>query len=193
MTAAEKLFTSARFHEITMEDIALAAKVGKGTLYRYFKDKDDLFFQVATSGYDELHEIILPVNQDGDVRQQLHIACQRIKKFFDSRWRMFRMMQAEEARMPRCSKEFRKQMMQGRDKINDAIGQILINGIDSGEIRSDIQVKVLAAMLLGMLRSHAHSLPNVSPKSKSIPILLDLFLTGAGQNGVKKARKRKKT
>ena len=33
MEAAERLFTSRRFHEITLEEVAQAAKVGKGTIY----------------------------------------------------------------------------------------------------------------------------------------------------------------
>jgi AcrR family transcriptional regulator len=58
LEAAEKLFKHRRFHEITLQEIAQAAKVGKGTIYLYFEDKDDLFFQVATSGFDELCEVV---------------------------------------------------------------------------------------------------------------------------------------
>ena len=47
MRAAERLFHNRRFHEVTLEEVAEAAQVGKGTIYRYFADKDDLFFQVA--------------------------------------------------------------------------------------------------------------------------------------------------
>lgn len=43
LTAAARLFASQHFHEVRMEDIAAAAEVGKGTLYRYFKDKDELY------------------------------------------------------------------------------------------------------------------------------------------------------
>ncbi|NJL30924.1 MAG: TetR/AcrR family transcriptional regulator, partial [Phycisphaerales bacterium] len=31
-----------------------AAGVGKGTIYRYFKDKDDLFFSTAAQGFEDL-------------------------------------------------------------------------------------------------------------------------------------------
>ena len=41
--AAARLFATQRFHEARMEDIAAAAAVGKGTLYRYFGDKDQLY------------------------------------------------------------------------------------------------------------------------------------------------------
>ncbi len=43
LIAAGRLFALHRFHEARMEDIAGAAGVGKGTLYRYFKDKEELY------------------------------------------------------------------------------------------------------------------------------------------------------
>jgi AcrR family transcriptional regulator len=43
LSAAAALFATHRFHEARMEDIAALAEVGKGTLYRYFRDKDELY------------------------------------------------------------------------------------------------------------------------------------------------------
>ena len=37
MLAVEKLATSRRFHEITLEEVAKTAKIGKGTIYHYFQ------------------------------------------------------------------------------------------------------------------------------------------------------------
>lgn len=46
LEAAAGVFTSAGFHDAKIEDIADRAGVGKGTIYLYFKDKQELF--VAT-------------------------------------------------------------------------------------------------------------------------------------------------
>ena len=43
LDAAARLFGAHRFHEVRMEDVAAAAEVGKGTLYRYFRDKEELY------------------------------------------------------------------------------------------------------------------------------------------------------
>jgi AcrR family transcriptional regulator len=43
LDAAAQLFGRRRFHEVRMEDIAAEAEVGKGTLYRYFADKEELY------------------------------------------------------------------------------------------------------------------------------------------------------
>ncbi len=43
LDAAVELFGRRRFHEVRMEDIAAEAEVGKGTIYRYFADKEELY------------------------------------------------------------------------------------------------------------------------------------------------------
>ncbi len=43
LDAASQLFGRLRFHEVRMDDIAAEAEVGKGTLYRYFADKEELY------------------------------------------------------------------------------------------------------------------------------------------------------
>ena len=45
--AAERVFFSRGFHEATMDDIADQAELSKGTLYLYFKSKEDLHTEVA--------------------------------------------------------------------------------------------------------------------------------------------------
>src|ERR671923_69581 len=59
LAAAARLFAGHRFHEARMEDIAALAEVGKGTLYRYFKDKEELYLalleRAAVGLRDRLH------------------------------------------------------------------------------------------------------------------------------------------
>ena len=112
MTGAEKLLGARRFHEITMDDVARMAGVGKGTIYRYFRDKDALFAQVATSGCDELHDLIRGLDPGRSVRDRLEQACKLIGDFFGARRQLFRMMQTEEARLAAGTKRIRKRQTQ---------------------------------------------------------------------------------
>ena len=112
MRAVEKLFTSRQVHEITLDDVAAEAGVGKGTVYRYFKDKGDLFFQTATSGFEELHGLLtrrLP-GRAGFSRQLL-AACRGVSAFHRRRRQLLRLMQSEQARMFWCRGEVRSRWM----------------------------------------------------------------------------------
>lgn len=48
--AAESLFFSKGYDNVSMDEIAKEAELGKGTLYLYFKDKESLFFAVVNRG-----------------------------------------------------------------------------------------------------------------------------------------------
>ncbi len=52
--AALKLFATRPFHEVRLEDVAAAAKVGKGTVYIYFKSKEHLYGTLITEGFAQL-------------------------------------------------------------------------------------------------------------------------------------------
>lgn len=184
MTGAEKLLGARRFHEITMDDVARMAGVGKGTIYRYFRDKDALFAQVATSGYDELHDLIRGLDPGRSVRDRLEQACKLIGDFFGARRQLFRMMQTEEARLAAGTKRIRKRMFQQRYKIINALAEVIAQGVAAGELRRDIEAQVLAAVLLGMLRTRARDLQDMPEQMRSHEVILKLFFSGAvAENG----------
>jgi len=51
---AGKLFGSRPFHKVTLDDIAAEAGVGKGTLYVYFSNKEELFLSVVREGFGRI-------------------------------------------------------------------------------------------------------------------------------------------
>lgn len=185
MRAAERLFTSRRFHEITLDDVAAEAHVGKGTIYRYFRDKDDLFFQTATWGFDELCDLLVrKVPGDGTFAQQLLSVCEHISAFFNRRRQLLRMMQSEEARMHWCRPETKTRWAEHRERLLSAMGQVLSRGMDEGAIRRDVPAEVLAAFLLGMLRTQARELGDWPQARQGLECAVSLFLHGAAPNGV---------
>ena len=181
MQAAEKLFARGRFHEITLDDVTRATKVGKGTIYRYFKNKDDLFFQAAASGFDDLENLLhRTVPREADFREQLLVACRGITDFFNRRHQLFRMMQAEAGRMRWCNGEFRKQWHAGRKKLTVAVAEIVHRGVNEGTVRKDMSPEVLARILLGMLRTRARDLGDFPDSDRSHEMIIDIFCNGAG-------------
>jgi TetR/AcrR family fatty acid metabolism transcriptional regulator len=58
LDTAVRLFGTRRFHEVRMEDIAAEAEVGKGTLYRYFRDKEELFLALLDRAARQLIDLV---------------------------------------------------------------------------------------------------------------------------------------
>lgn len=178
--AVEKLFTSRRFHEITLDHVAQAARVGKGTIYRYFQDKEDLFFQTATSGFDDLCSLLRQkVPDNTSFVEQLASACVEISGFFNRRRQLFQMMQAEEDRIYWFTGTIRDRWMEKRQNLVSAVAEIMRKGVGEGKVRSDIPAEVLANFFLGMLRTRARDLTNTPGLTQRHELLVDLFCRGA--------------
>ena len=185
MRAAEKLFTSRRYHEISLDAVVQEARVGKGTIYRYFQSKDDLFFQTATGGFDEICELISrEVTQDASFTDQLVSVCRKISQFFGRRRQLFRMMQSEDARMQWCHGRVRERWVSHHAKLVSVVAEVMRKGVREGQVRSDVAAETLATFLLGMLRTQAHALAEGSEESRPIESVVDLFIHGVSGNGV---------
>lgn len=56
--SAKELFTTYGYKKVSMDEIALDARVTKKTIYAYFKDKDDLFKYFVAEEIKNMKEII---------------------------------------------------------------------------------------------------------------------------------------
>src|ERR1019366_1045067 len=94
--AAEQLFRTRRIDEITLDEVARNADVAKGTIYLYFSDKEDLIFQTAVAGFDEMCQILRQrAAQEGTFRKRLLDTCAEIVGFFQARRPLFRIVLSE--------------------------------------------------------------------------------------------------
>jgi len=179
MRATEKLFSSRRFHEITLDDVIHEARVGKGTIYRYFKNKDDLFFETAMRGFEELCDLLQTLPANTSFEEQLVAACTQIKAFYRRR-PLFRMMHPEESRAHWGNGEFRRRWREWRGKMKTAMAGILRRGVAEGALRNDIPAPVLSRLLLGMLRTRSRDPSDAGSPPVEPTVIVNVFLRGAG-------------
>ncbi len=64
--AAEKLFFSKGFSNTTMDEVAKQAEYSKGTLYLYFKSKEDLYLAINVRGMKILEKMFRTVLNSSD-------------------------------------------------------------------------------------------------------------------------------
>jgi AcrR family transcriptional regulator len=182
MQAAEALFSRCRFHEITMDEVAHEAGVGKGTIYRYFADKEELYFEVAVSGHEALCELVeAEASRDICFREKLVRVCEAVSDFFLDRHRVWHLMQSEERRLLMQRGGRHELWWQRRERLRDALAGVLQAGVASCELRADVPVPLLVACLRGMLRARAHE--HRLEEGAELPptsLIVDLFLNGAG-------------
>jgi TetR/AcrR family fatty acid metabolism transcriptional regulator len=95
--AAARLFGSQRFDQVRMDDIAAEAEVGKGTLYRYFSDKEELFLALLARCSEQfLQRVERAVAGDGSPRERLvALVATVIDEFDDNPHLLNLLMRAE--------------------------------------------------------------------------------------------------
>ncbi len=74
LSAAGKVFASKGFFPTTMSDIAREAEFGTGTLYKYFKSKEELYFTLIDEKVEEINRLV-----KAELSQKTS-AMERIKK-----------------------------------------------------------------------------------------------------------------
>ena len=181
LKAAERLFSRQRFHEVTLDAVARLARVGKGTIYLHFAGKDDLFFKSATAGFSVLCENLRGEMTTGaDFGERLRASCRLVAAFMETRYPLYRMMQAEEARRGGANRKLLGQWLAQRAELVELLSDLMATGAAAGELRRDLPPRVLTYCLLGLLRTRAWDLVETACVQPDETVV-ELFLNGAGR------------
>lgn len=147
--AAVDVFSRNGFQNSTISQIAQKANVAEGTIYQYFKNKEDLFFSIPIDKTKEFYsELELHL-------QGIHGAENKIRKFV---WYYLYHLQAnpEYARAlmleMRVNRNFAKTKTFGPYRpLTHRILEIIEEGQEEGFIRKDVSVYTIRHLILGML------------------------------------------
>ena len=84
ITAARKVFSTKGFNAATMEEIALEAQLSPGTLYLYFKSKEDLYTLLSIEILKHLADKIREVdNKNLSVETKIEKFCEVFIEIYD--------------------------------------------------------------------------------------------------------------
>jgi TetR/AcrR family fatty acid metabolism transcriptional regulator len=175
LEAAGKLFGTRRFHEVRMEDVAAEADVSKGTLYRYFHDKEEMYLALlARASRQFVSELRARAGATQSARTRLVAVVDMIISFFDRQPHLFDLIQRAEIRRE-LGATFPWQ--QARDELLRLTQDIFEQGGKEREFtvrRPDLA----ALMLLGGLRAVIRFSPQPRPAHLARDLVAD-FLGGA--------------
>jgi TetR/AcrR family transcriptional regulator len=73
LAAALELFAEKGFHNVSMHEIAQKAEFAVGTLYRFFKDKEDLYKALIRSRAERFHATLIEILSRSDSEDVLSV------------------------------------------------------------------------------------------------------------------------
>jgi AcrR family transcriptional regulator len=137
--AALEEFTAQGFTSAKLDDVAVRAGIGKGTIYLYFDSKESLFEEVVRRNMmpdrDNMDRSSL-ASMEGSAAEILATHFRHIYAFMknDKVPPLLMMILGETARFPKLAQFFYEEMIRPSHEL---IHQIIQRGIDSGEFRAD--------------------------------------------------------
>ncbi len=92
--ASIDVFSRKGYHGATMEEIATVAGIGKGSVYRYFKSKEDLLRQLLSAKYNDILERFSTIMEgDDDVLLQIQEMIIAWIEFIEKNYSVYNLIQ----------------------------------------------------------------------------------------------------
>jgi AcrR family transcriptional regulator len=149
LEAAARVFSGKPFHEVLIDDVAASAGVGKGTIYRYFPTKEDLYFAALLHSFDELSaSLARSLAEEESPRRRLERIAREVLSFSRDRRELFALLLSDERRFPKREEEMQKR----REAVSWLAQEAILEGIRRREFRG-IDARIGAELFRGMIRA----------------------------------------
>ncbi len=180
LNAAKKVFAREGFYNSKVSEIARTAHVADGTIYLYFKNKDDILISLFE---EELSNIISNVRDNlediDDPREKLRKFCNVHLAIADSDKALAEVIQVELRQSSKFMKEYKNKRFLTYLGI---ISEIVSDGQEQGVFGAKVKPEVAARMLFGSLDELSSYIVRSKRKRFDMPELADsvsdVFLSG---------------
>ncbi|MFC2169154.1 TetR/AcrR family transcriptional regulator [Acidobacteriota bacterium] len=199
LKAAEKVFAQKGYNLTTVDDIAEEAQFSKATLYRYFKSKRDIFFEVILTSFEEVRKNVSKIKvKKICVEEKLSELISCISSYYHKKKNIARIFYMEKHSIQKVLAVDQKEHHQNSSfhppipenfkakvsEISKIICEIIKEGIESEEFR-DMDVKDASFLFGAMLRGF-HFRGPLNDKEYSVDestaLLHNFFLYGIKRN-----------
>lgn len=168
LQAAVKVFSENGFHEAKMEKIAEVADVGKGTVYEYFKSKEELFIEMFKVGSDYyMQQVNDEVNTASSAEEKLLKVMELHFRFMQENRDLARLIMQEHHQINKNIQQWGH--CQHNEKIN-IITKIIAEGIENKEFKTS-NPEVTAALIFAMVAATG-GMVMFSPKQLKVEDIL---------------------
>ena len=153
LQAAEQLFARQGYHLTTMDSVAEECGWSKGTLYLYFKNKEDLFFSILIEKMDRFSEALLnELSASQGIEGKISALIDGQFSFLTSNKHFFQLVIAEQGKVMHSSDSgLREQLINQQHNHVNKISEALAAGMQDD---SSIDPAILAGSIIGAVNLH---------------------------------------
>lgn len=181
LEAARRLLAERDFAEIVLDDVAKRAGVAKGTLFLYFKSKEDLFSAALSDVADSLRLELDALSKTGVGGKDLLVAAAKVFLNHFDRNRDF-LIHLGAGRVPNCGARSKEKLMEKYRENQRLMGRVLQLAA-SDAARSVADPEFAAVAFIGLCRSAAvrHIMTGRdTPLEQDAEHVVAFFLGGSG-------------
>lgn len=153
-SVASKLFAERGISATSMDDIAKAAGYSKATLYVYFENKEEIVSILVLDSMKKLCSYISSALQlQTSMRAKYDLICKELTRYQDEYPFYFKIM-LDKINVNFENQDFfpeEKESYEIGGEINKMIKGLLLSGIESGDLRRDIELMPTSFSCWGML------------------------------------------
>src|SRR5574340_793077 len=143
--AATRLFRERGFHATSMQDLAEALGMNRGSLYHYIEAKDDLLWAIVSEALARLDAAVRPaLEADGPAGRRLEQAIDAHLAFAAAHGDELAVIQIE---LRSLSPDRQAEIIERRDAYEAAWRRVIETGIMAGELRpADVALTTIAIL-----------------------------------------------
>ena len=150
LAAALRLFANQTYQAVTMDRVAEAAGVAKGTLYLYFPSKEELYLGILSDGLESVSKRYQSITDPRhDIAMRLRNAIDVSIQFYDERRDLLKLIATEEPRLAEARNRLKENW---RER-----GFVFFTGLIEEGMRSGVfaptDSRVATLSILGAIRS----------------------------------------
>lgn len=180
LQAALRLFASRGYDGTTTKDLAAAANVAEGTLFRYFPNKKAILVEVATAGWvDILTDLLTELSEMGSYKAVAQVMRRRMLRMRENK-DLLQVCFVEAQYHPELRERIQLEVIA---KMTDVAEAFFQTAMDKGIYRQT-NPKIVAQVFLGMFAIAGFSEQTILPDSSPATLqemaegIADIFLNG---------------
>ncbi len=182
LNSARMLFKENGFHKTKMEDIAIGANVGKGTLYEYFKSKQEIFDEVCVDYVKSIHKYVKEIkDMNISFNEKLFLLFKGKEAAFEEDFDKNPINYIMSYKNI-ISEKFVITLFEYISEMNTIIIEMIDQGKDEGVVKKEIPSEMVACSIVGTMSEYSKL--KLHKKNNSLSkddIIFDLLYNGFGE------------